>query len=87
MKVRSAIMPAVVLAIAASIFGALVTPISGTAIAGGPLLPIHCGSGGCSLNKVVTRKEADLSDGERHFGACWQYRRVAGRFKRTYVCD
>jgi 1,4-dihydroxy-2-naphthoyl-CoA synthase len=87
MKVRSAIMPAVVLAIAASILGALVTPISGTAIAGGPLLPIHCGSGVCSTNKVVTRKEADLSDGERHFGACWQYRHVGGRFKRTYVCD
>jgi len=86
MKVRSAILPAVVLAIA-SIFGALVTPISGTAIAGGSLLPIHCGSGVCSSNKVVTSKEANLSDGERHFGSCWQYRRVAGRFKRTYVCD
>jgi hypothetical protein len=86
MKVRSAIVPAVVLAVAAPIFGAPVTPISGTAIAGGPLLRTHCGIGVCSLNKVVTIKGVNVSDGERHFGSCWQYRRVAGRLKRKYVC-
>ena len=86
MKTISAIALAVVLTAATPIFSPPVTPISGTAIAGESLLRVHCGVSFRSSKKLITKKETNVSDGDRHNGACWQYRHVAGRWKRMYVC-
>lgn len=67
------------------IFIAPVTPILGTTITGGQLLRI-CGVNFWSPKKKVTREGTNASDGGRHYGACWQYRRRAGRWKRVNVC-
>lgn len=72
-------------AAATPIFGAHVTPILCTTVAGGQLLQI-CGANFWSPKKKVTREGTNASDSGRHYGACWQYRRRAGRWKRVYVC-
>ena len=71
MRISFAIVPATVLAATAMLISS--APISGTAIA--------CGFHG---KKTVTRKEATVSERDR--GRCWQYRHIAGRWKRVYVC-
>ncbi len=72
MKTSLALALSVVLAAVTLTLGAPVTPISGTAVAGSPFPGTYCGVNFCPPKK--------------HYGRCWQYRLIAGRWKRMYVC-